>query len=86
MRGLNGKAAAKVVESMHDMGRLEVIDEARVQAFLSLAAAVDAVPHDASLWRQYRAAEQEIRLAGAEVDDALSGLYAALRDADNSRS
>ena len=73
----NLEAAQVTLRALRDSGRLELVDEARVAALLSLAAAVDAEPANASLWREYRAAEVTLR----ETDDAdfdYAGLLAEL--------
>lgn len=73
----NLDAAHAMLKALRDSGRLEPIDEARVAALLSLAAAVDNDPANASLWREYRAAEVTLR----ETDDAdfdYAGLLAVL--------
>jgi hypothetical protein len=50
--------------------RLDEDDEALVALARGLAAAVDADPGNAALWREYRAAVTALSLAGADkVDD-----------------
>ena len=78
----NFDAALLFVQVMRDLGRVEPIDQARVTAFLELARAVDLNPAEAGLWKQYREAERELREAD-DGNDALSDLFAALRDAPN---
>lgn len=73
----NLEAAQATLKALRDGGRLEPIDEARVAALLTLAAAVDDDPANASLWREYRAAEATLR----ETDDTdidYAGILAAL--------
>jgi hypothetical protein len=64
-RPTNLEAAEQTLEALRIQGRLEAIDQARVVALRTLAAAVDADPANASLWREYRAAEATLR----ETDD-----------------
>jgi len=79
MAGLNRTAIDKVIEALRQLGRLESIDAARVAAAQTLADAVDSAPDNASLWREYRAAEQELRGSGGEVDDEFTKALEALR-------
>ena len=74
----NLEAAGRVVEALRVLGRLEPVDDARVQAVLSLAAQVDAHPENASLWREYRAAEEALRAVGKESGDPFADLLAEL--------
>ena len=72
----NLAAALVMLEAMRDLGRINPIDEARVVTLVSLAEAVDRDPGNASLWREYRAAEAALR----EFDDGADD-YADLLDA-----
>ena len=72
----NLEAADEMLAAMEDLGRLNQIDRARVVALRSLAEAVDRDPGNASLWREYRAAEAALR----EFDDGADD-YADLLDA-----
>lgn len=82
----NLEAMQKTVSRLRDGGRIPVEGEAVVQICLSLAAAVDAAPDNAALWREYRQAEAGLRgldtLSGGEIDE----LIAALRDTPNESS
>lgn len=76
---MNAAAIAKVVRTLTELGRLEAVDAAVVQAAQSLAEAVDAQPDNASLWREYRAAEAALRSCGqGKNDDALARALAEL--------
>lgn len=75
----NLDAALRVVGALQELGRLEVVDDARVTLFLELARVVDAKPTDAGLWKQYREAEATLRETD-DVDDSLTDLLSALRD------
>jgi hypothetical protein len=68
-----------MIAALMSMGRLEKVDSALVAAVRSLADAVDVDPANASLWREYRAAENDLRGIGAEVDDELTKALADLR-------
>ena len=73
----NLEAAHAMLRVLREAGRLEPVDEARIATFLPLVAAVDADPANASLWREYRAAEATLR----ETDDSdfdYAGLLAVL--------
>ena len=63
--GRNRIAAEETIAALRSAGRLETIDSARITTFQTLADAVDADPVNASLWREYRAAETALR----EVND-----------------
>ena len=57
----NFQALTKTVQELRDAGRLDLIDAARVRIALGLAAAVDSMPDNPTLWREYRAAEKALR-------------------------
>lgn len=73
----NRTAAEEMIQALRSAGRLELIDSARVATFQSLADAVDADMTNASLWREYRAAEESLREVHDDNDSELSDL---LRD------
>lgn len=74
--GRNRTAAEMTVHALRELGRLDTVDEARVVTLVALADAVDADPANASLWREYRAAESALReLSAGDVDE-----FAALLD------
>lgn len=76
---MNAAAIAKVIAALTELGRLEDVDAALVQSAQSLAEAVDAQPDNASLWREYRAAEAALRACGqGKGDDALARALAEL--------
>ncbi len=72
--------ALGLVAYLRGEGRIPEGGGALVQIVLSLAEAVDGSPENASLWREYRQAEESLRAltesGGSEFDD----LIAALRD------
>lgn len=72
----NLAAAVKTVDRLANAGMLDEIEPAIVQAFLSLAAAVDDPSAKADLWREYRAATAALReaAAGGSDDDTQSFL------------
>ena len=81
-RTTNLDAARKTVQAMRDLGRLEPIDEARVQAFLALAHAVDECEAEQrpnpNLWREYRSAEAQLRKESEHHVDDFDKLLQAL--------
>jgi hypothetical protein len=64
----NAEAAESTLEALRELGRLEAVDSAKVQAVRSLAVAVDIDPQNASLWREYRAALADL------LEDADGGI------------
>lgn len=81
-RTTNLEAARKTVQAMRDLGRLEPIDESRVQAFLALAHAVDECEAEhrpnPNLWREYRSAEAQLRKESEHHVDDFDKLLQAL--------
>ena len=84
--GRNRTAVESMLVSMRDAGRLENVDSARVAMVQALADAVDQDPTNASLWREYRAAEASLRENTAHDQDdfqeLLASLSAEVRDAE----
>lgn len=80
----NYSALQKTLAALRDAGQLAGIDEARIQIALGLAAAVDAMPDNPSMWREYRAAEKALReeasAHGDPFDQLLASLTAEVRD------
>jgi len=74
----NAAALEKTLDAMFTAGPLEDVDSANVQMLRSLAAACDAQPNKAALWREYREALKEVRAAGDDADDDLTGLLAQI--------
>jgi hypothetical protein len=74
MEDSNEQAALRTVEELRRLDLLTASDDARVAAFLSLARAVDEAPSNAALWREYRAAEENLR----DDDDGPVDEFAAL--------
>lgn len=83
--GRNRIAVDASIATLTELSRLEAIDAARVAAARTLADAVDADPTNASLWREYRAAEQALRedqdTSGDEFAQLLADLSAQVLDA-----
>jgi hypothetical protein len=77
----NEAAARTTVDTLRALGRLEAGDEAAAQATLSLAAAVDAEPHNAALWREYQSALRALREIGPDDadHDGINELIEAIR-------
>lgn len=92
--GSNADGLERTIKAL--AGRLEEDDEALVALARGLAAAVDAAPENAALWREYRAAVTALSEAGADgdVDDDTQAFLLTLRtpvrpkvgNAKNSRS
>ena len=73
----NLDAACRVVAWMREHGRVEEIDEARVQHFLTLAGAVDDKPFSPGLHQEYRAAIEGLTShddSDSSVDELLDEL------------
>jgi hypothetical protein len=76
--GRNREAADATIAALRSAGRLESIDSARVATFQTLADAVDADPVNASLWREYRAAESTLREVNDDGNDELTEILGRL--------
>lgn len=80
----NLQALEATIQELRESGRLDVIDAARVRIALGLAAAVDAMPDNPTLWREYRAAEKALReeseAHGDPFDQLIKSLSAEIRD------
>jgi hypothetical protein len=74
----NQGAAEATIRALRQAGRLEAVDDALVAGFRTIAAAVDADPGNASLWREYRAFEARLRETGDHVDDDLADVLRAM--------
>lgn len=60
------------------MGRLEAIDEARVQMLRSMADALDAKPYNSQMWREYREALERV-IADGDDGGGIAALLESLR-------
>jgi hypothetical protein len=78
IHGSNRTAVETTIAALNREGRLGDVDAARVALIRSLADAVDADPSNASLWREYRSAEEALREADDTTADEFSQLLAAL--------
>lgn len=76
--GRNRSAVEEMLAAMRGAGLLEGIDAARVAMLQALSDAVDMEPTNASLWREYRAAECLIRENTAHDQDDFQELLASL--------
>jgi hypothetical protein len=76
--GRNRTAAEATIRALVSAGRLDEIDAVRVAAVRALADAVDSDPTNASLWREYRAAEEALREDNDSSTDEFTQLLAAL--------
>jgi len=77
MDGPNAKAMEVTLTALEEMGRLEDVDAARVQALRSMAAALDAKPFNSQMWREYREALEAVLNDDSDTG-ALEGLLAEL--------
>lgn len=75
----NVTALNATLSELYRLGRVETLDAAQVQLVRSLAAAVDADPGAAGLWRQYREALFDLLRADDDADDELAEALEALR-------
>jgi hypothetical protein len=81
--GPNAKAIDVTLGELRRGGRLEKIDEARVVALRSMAAALDQNPFNSQMWREYREAIEGLTRNDGDsssVDDLLDELSAPVRD------
>jgi hypothetical protein len=74
----NFGAAAAFIALLRKQERLTEIDDARVTAFLTLAAAVDADPTNAQLRKEYRMAEEGLRATEDNGTDVFEELLRAM--------
>jgi len=74
----NRIAADATITALRSAGRLELIDSARIAMLQTLADGVDADPVNASLWREYRAAETALREVTDDGTDELAEILSRL--------
>jgi hypothetical protein len=89
--GLNLPAVLQTIDALCTAKQLHpTTDAARIALALSLAAACDLAPANASLWREYRAAEatlHEVRNAESDDDrELVAGMSAPVGDKPNTRA
>lgn len=77
--GSNIDGLERTIKAMAE--RLDESDEALMALARGLAAAVDAAPENAALWREYRAAVAALTEAGAagDVDDDTQAFILSIR-------
>lgn len=80
--GTNASELGRTLTQLRELGRLEKVDAARVQALRSIARALDEEPRNAALWREYRTALKELVAddSGSSVNDALAAMFGEVRD------
>jgi len=78
IQGRNRNAADATITALRSAGRLELIDSARISMLQTLADGVDADPMNASLWREYRAAETALREVTDDGNDELTEILGRL--------
>lgn len=76
--GPNVAAARATLAELKRMGRVEDIDAARRQALISLAETVDQRPDNPGLWREYRAAIDDLLRTDDDADDELAAALAEI--------
>ena len=76
--GSNRAAAETTIKAMRTAGLLEDVDAARIETLRTLATVLDGQPDNASLWREYRAAEQALRSNTRDEPDDFAALLADL--------
>jgi len=76
--GRNRSAVELMLEALRDSGKLENVDAARATAAQALADAVDSDPTNASLWREYRASLEMLRLLSDGSVDEFAKLLESL--------
>ena len=83
----NFEAIQKTISALQVAGRLELVDSALVETARHLARMCDEHPENASLWKEYRAAETTLRSGTLNENDGLADLAkqfdAALRNEKN---
>lgn len=77
-RGRNRLAIEKSIAALKVARKLGPADAAKIAAAQSLADAIDSDPTNASLWREYRAAELSLRETNDNNQDEFAQLLAAL--------
>lgn len=81
--GQNSAAVEITLAELDRMGRLEKVDEAKVQAVRSMAAALDDNPYNSQMWREYGEAIERLVADdddSSAVDELLDELSAPVRD------
>ena len=85
----NYEALRRTIEAMREAGQLAAIDEARIQICLGLARAVDVMPDNPSMWREYRASEKALReeasAHGDPFDQLIASISAEIRDEEKQK-
>ena len=76
--GRNRSAVELMLGALRDAGKLESVDAARATAAQALADAVDSDPTNASLWREYRASLEMLRLLSDGSVDEFAKLLESL--------
>ena len=76
--GPQREALERTIDALRTAGRLIDIDDARLQIARGLASAVDAQPDNPALWREYRAAEKELRQESENNGDPFDQLIRSI--------
>ena len=83
--GPNVRAIGVTLSELRRMGRVDTVDEAKVQALLSMAEALDLNPFNSQMWREYREAiggliADDSGAGSSAIDDLLDELSTPVRD------
>ena len=76
--GRNRTAVEATIKALTDHGKIAQVDEALVAIVRTLADAVDSDPLNASLWREFRAAQSDLRSLYEKDDDDFTALIKSL--------
>lgn len=71
-------ALEETIEALRSAGRLADVDSARIDIARGLASAVDAQPDNPTLWREYRAAEKDLRQESTPNADPFDALLQSI--------
>lgn len=80
----NRQALEDTIQALRTAGKLDGIDTARIQIARGLASAVDSMPDNPTLWREYRQAEKALReetnTNADPFEELISSINAEVRD------
>ena len=82
----NADGVEKAIRALTKAGRLQAEDVVFVTTARHLARALDDQPDNASLWRQYRDALNDLMSRGADSGDGFTALQAEIRNATGADS
>jgi hypothetical protein len=79
MADTNRDAVEETLSALDQLGRLERVDSALVQALRSMATALDFDPQNAALWGRYLSALDGVLGANDDADSDLAAALAEIR-------